>query len=45
MRKSLVRDSLNILNPLMQWTIREFKMFIGHKEQTWAPDRGQKVFS
>ena len=45
MRKSSVRDSLNIINPLIESTIREIKMFIGHKEQTWAPERGQKVFS
>jgi len=30
---------------MMQWTIREIKMFIDRKEQTWAPERGQKVFS
>ena len=29
----------------MQWTIREIKMFIDRKEQTWAPERSQKVFS
>jgi len=45
MHKSSVRDSLNIINPLKQWTIREIKMFIDRKEQTWAPERGQKVFS
>ena len=44
MPKSSVRYSLNIINPLTRWTIREIKMFIGHKEQTWAPERGQKVF-
>lgn len=24
----------------MQWTIREIKMCVDHKEQTWAPETG-----